>query len=236
MGMFDGLFNKDNEKKLKKLNSIIDEKNEKIKNLEERIEFIKKNNISSGQLEIFEKNLKTLKKENDTLKVENNDLIKKIENINANNACNESDRFTLDTFLYKLPIEEFFNGAKFIEIREFLEKRKIAFLQEFDIIKEDEEFKSLKNSSLAIEKFDNFHNDGIIAFENRVYLCKGEKISKVFKKSRKFINYLTDLNIEFMDDMKDFDFKVLEKEENFKQLLIDELSKINEEYFKIYKI
>ena len=62
------------------------------------------------------------------------------------------------------------------------------------------------------------------------------KNTKIFKKSRKFVNYLSDNNIEFMDEMASFNFETLSVKGGFTKAMVEELKKITEDYFRTYKI
>ena len=98
------------------------------------------------------------------------------------------------------------------------------------------EFMKVKNYSAAKKKYTAFRDLKVISWDNRILMCKGERIHKVFKKSRKFVNYLAENNIEFMDDMKNFDFNVLAVKGGFTKTAVEEFKEMYEEYFKTYKI
>ena len=142
----------------------------------------------------------------------------------------------MDKFSYKLPIEDFFSATKFNLIREFLINSGVLFLQDIETILNSTEFTKVKNYSAAYKKYLAFRDNEEIPWDNRVYLCKGEKVQKIFKKSRKFVNFLSDNNIEFMDDMKDFNFDELAVKGGFTQAMVGELYNITDDYFKTYKI
>lgn len=234
MGLLEGLFNKDNNEKIKELNAELKEKERVIDILKENIDDLKEKSISFKQVEIFEKNLKAVREENIVLKNKNEELSNMIKSF-ENKASNEDELFNLNKFNYRLPVEDFFVSAKYKEIVDFLNKHDIRFIQDFDKIKDDDELKKIKNYDLAMEDYEKFKNN-IVIFDNRVLLCKGDKVSKIFKKSRKLLNYLATKDIEFMDDMLDFDFDTLAVKGGFTKLMVKEFKKITEEYFEIYKI
>ena len=108
--------------------------------------------------------------------------------------------------------------------------------KERNFIREGNEKFEGKNYSAAKKKYTAFRDLKVISWDNRILMCKGERIHKVFKKSRKFVNYLTENNIEFMDDMKNFDFNVLAVKGGFTKTAVEEFKEMYEEYFKTYKI
>ena len=196
---------------------------------------MKETYMTPKQVEILEKNLKSAREENTRLKKEKEDFIQKIKVLEEDSSDKE-EVFFLNKFLYKLPIDEFFSATKFNLIREFLTKSGISFVQEIETVMELPEFMKVKNYSAAKKKYISFRDLKVISWDNRILMCKGERIHKVFKKSRKFVNYLTENNIEFMDDMKNFDFNVLAVKGGFTKAAVEEFKEMYEEYFKTYKI
>ena len=241
MGLLEGLF-KDkhsnvNKEEIENLNLIIKEKEVEIHKLKMESQIIKDTYMPPKQVELLEKNLKALREENNKLKKEKEEFVEKIKSYEETSSNTESTKtFSLDKFLYKLPIDEFFSATKFNLIKEYLVDSGINFIQEIDSILELPEFKKIKNYATAKKKYLAFRDKNEISWDNRVFLCRGEKIQKVFKKSRKFVNYLTDNNIEFMDEMENFNFDNLIVKGNFTKDMIEDLKIINKEYFKTYKI
>lgn len=238
MGLLEGLFkDKDNSanKEIENLNVKIKEKEIEIQRLKIEVQTMKETYMTPKQVEILEKNLKSAREENTRLKKEKDEFIQKIKVLEQNDS-DRKEIFFLDKFLYKLPIDEFFSATKFNLIREFLIKSGITFVQEIETVMELPEFTKIKNYSAAKKKYTAFRDLKQLSWDNRILMCKGERIHKVFKKSRKFVNYLTDNNIEFMDDMKNFDFNILAVKGGFSKSAVEEFKEIYEEYFKTYKI
>lgn len=206
-----------------------------IQRLKIEVQTMKETYMTPKQVEILEKNLKSAREENVKLKKEKEDFIQKIK-ILEQDSSDKEEVFFLNKFLYKLPIDEFFSATKFNLIREFLTKSGISFVQEIETVMELPEFMKVKNYSAAKKKYTAFRDLKVISWDNRILMCKGERIHKVFKKSRKFVNYLTENNIEFMDDMKNFDFNVLAVKGGFTKTAVEEFKEMYEEYFKTYKI
>lgn len=239
MGILDGIFkDKDNhsDKEIEALNLIIKEKELEIQKLKIEINTMRETYMSPKQLELLEKNLKSLREENNRLKKEKEEMNEKIKSLEKNSEKKEEIKsFSLDKFSYKLSVEDFFSAAKFNFVKEFLAGQNILFVQDMENIVSSPDFAKVKNSAAAVKKYSAFHKNKEVAWDNRVQLCKGDRIQKVFKKSRKFVNYLSDNNIEFMDDMTDFNFDELAVKGGFTRAMVSELKNMTDEYFKTYK-
>lgn len=233
MGLLEGLFkDKDSNinKEIEKLNVIIKEKEVEIQRLKIETQVIKDTYMPPKQVELLEKNLKALREENNRLKKEKDEFLNKI------NTFEKEKTFSLDKFLYKLPIDEFFSAAKFNLVKDFLTKSGIVFIQELESVINLPEFIKIKNYTAAKKKYIAFRDKNEVSWDNRILLCRGERIQKIFKKSRKFVNYLSDNNIEFMDEMASFNFETLSVKGGFTKAMVEELKKITEDYFRTYKI
>ncbi len=226
MGILDVFKDKDNttNKEIEALNLALKEKELEIQRLKIETNTMKETYMSPKQMELLEKNLKSLREENNRLKKEKAELLEK------------TSTSPLDIFKYKLPVEEFFSAAKFNMVRDFLADAGIVFIQDIEIVLSSPEFAKVKNAASAIKKYSAFRDSKEVSWDNRISLCKGEKVQKVFKKSRKFINYLADNNIEFMDDMADFNFDELAVKGGFTTAMVSELKNIADEYFNTYKM
>ena len=238
MGLLEGLFkDKDSNinKEIEKLNVIIKEKEVEIQRLKIETQVIKDTYMPPKQVELLEKNLKALREENNKLKKEKNEFLNKINSFEKEDSEKEKT-FSLDKFLYKLPIDEFFSATKFNLVKDFLTKSGIVFIQELESVINLPEFIKIKNYTAAKKKYIAFRDKNEVSWDNRILLCRGERIQKIFKKSRKFVNYLSDNNIEFMDEMASFNFETLSVKGGFTKAMVEELKKITEDYFRTYKI
>lgn len=238
MGLLEGLFkDKDSNinKEIEKLNVIIKEKEVEIQRLKIETQVIKDTYMPPKQVELLEKNLKALREENNRLKKEKDEFLNKINTFEKEDFEKEKT-FSLDKFLYKLPIDEFFSAAKFNLVKDFLTKSGIVFIQELESVINLPEFIKIKNYTAAKKKYIAFRDKNEVSWDNRILLCRGERIQKIFKKSRKFVNYLSDNNIEFMDEMASFNFETLSVKGGFTKAMVEELKKITEDYFRTYKI
>lgn len=239
MGLLDGLF-KDksssvNKEEIEKLNAEIKEKEKEIQRLELELQMIKETYMPPKQVELFEKNLKNIREENQKLKKEKDEYLEKIKYYEGKNT-EDSKIISLNRFLYKLPIDDFFSATKYNLIKEFLVKSGVTFIQEIEAVIDLPEFSKVKNYSSAKKKYLAFRDKKEVSWDSRVLLCRGDRVQKVFKKSRKFVNYLSDNNIEFMDEIEKFDFEKLLVKGGFTKEMIKELKEISEDYFKTYKI
>ena len=91
-----------------------------------------------------------------------------------------------------------------------------------------------KNLDKAKQRFLDYKNEkfdwNIVTFIN-----KGEKLSKIYSKSKKLMTVFSDLYLEFMDDIANFDFLSL-KSYGFKTPQIEEFIQKRDEYYKEYRI
>lgn len=196
-----------------------------IENLRIELTNLKNSTLSPKQLQVMERNLKSFKEENLSLK-------KLLEDLKE-----EKNSTLLDNseFVYRIDIEYFLSGVKFADLRNFLVKKDISFIDQFENEALLKEIKSIKNGEVAIEKYRKY-KDGILPWDLKVLACKGEKVQKIFKSKRKFVNYLVSKNFEFMEDIKDFNFETLTVKNEFNKAAIAEIAELCENYFEKYLI
>ncbi|MFK4784902.1 hypothetical protein [Fusobacterium sp. MFO224] len=249
MGLFDGLFKEksstvNNEKEINEitnLNNIIVDKNLKIEKLEGELNTLKNETLSPKQVHIMEKNLKSSRETNTILEQEVINLRKEIkvleEKISLDNIqFNDIYKNLINNnFIYKLEIDNFFKTVKFEEVRNFLKNNNILFLQDIETLPSLEELLKIKNGTLALKKYEKLKK-GIIPWDLRVFLCKGEKIQRIYKNKRKFITYLNEHDIEFMDDMNNFDFESLIVKGGFSKKSVEEFQALTNDYFNEFKL
>lgn len=204
MGLFNKLFYSKNIKELEQLNlsllkklSYLQEelvkKNDLINNIS-----IKKNNSKSDyskQWILMEKNLRNLQEENRNLK----DKIERSNKILPNYQWKYS---------YKIDINTFFSSNKYSKIRDIFLEKGVVFLQDINEEMFKNFFKNEKFIKDAYSKFINYKNNKI-DWEIKTHLIKGDKVTKIFQKYRKFLNILAENNIEFMIDLDKFNFQKL---------------------------
>lgn len=231
MGIFNLFFKKntETEEKLKEkisvLESEIERKNKEISDLINEIDKINHQDakdqkqpeiINTKQLELIEKNIKETKDENSTLR-----FILGQYNI----------KVTKERHYYKVDIYKFFSSTKFSEITEYLENNDIRYIQEISKEFLDEMPEELKNLNDAKVKLESFWAKEFIEWDIITYLNKGDKISRVYNKSRKFTNILSDQGIEFIEDMKEYNFDEL-LEKGFDEKKIEEFKEIRDSIYE----
>ena len=225
MGLGDFLFKEKEEKYLKQIEDLqnkLKKKEEEILQLKYDLEIVtqeRDNRISGKQLEIFERNLK--------------------QSVESSKKCKDlliSYRINPEKIQYKYKVElrNFYSGKKFQEILNILNEKNILFV---DYLKE-EDFnyipKETKNYDEAKQRFLDFKN-GKFDWETATFINRGEKVSKIYSKSKKLMTVFSDLYLEFMDDITSFDFMSL-KSYGFKTPQIEEFIQKRDEYYKEYRI
>lgn len=218
------LFNNKNIKELEKINLTLSEKLQNLqKELEEKEVLIsnysslqsKPNTDYSKQWQLMEKNLRNLQEENRMLK----------ENFIKLNRIIPKQQWQ---YSFLVDLHYFYSANKFVSIREKLLESGVKYLQE---INEDMFSTLLKEDRYVQEGLQKFldYKNGIIDWDVKTFLMKGDKVTKIYQKSRKFLNILSEQNIEFMVDLESFDFQSL-NEFGFSQEDIDAFKQKYESY------
>lgn len=218
------LFNNKNIKELEKINLTLSEKLQNLqKELEEKEVLIsnysslqsKPNTDYSKQWQLMEKNLRNLQEENRMLK----------ENFIKLNRIIPKQQWQ---YSFLVDLHHFYSANKFVSIREKLLESGVKYLQEIN----EEMFSTLlKEDRYVQEGLQKFldYKKGIIDWDVKTFLMKGDKVTKIYQKSRKFLNILSEQNIEFMVDLESFDFQSL-NEFGFSQEDIDAFKQKYESY------
>ena len=225
MGLGDFLFKEKEEKYLKQIEDLqnkLKQQEEEISQLKYDIEVVteeRDNRISGKQLEIFERNLK-----------QNVESSKKYKEALISYRINPEKI----QYKYKIDLKYFYSEKKFQEVFNILSEKNILFVNNLkeedfsDIPKETKNFDDAKQRFLDF-KSGKFNWD-IVTFTN-----KGEKLSKIYSKSKKLMTVFSDLYLEYMDDIANFDFSSL-KSYGFKTPQIEEFILKRDEYYKEYRI
>lgn len=185
------------------------------KDIEQRFE-----KIHQKQIEIMEKNLRDKIREIDILK-ENINLLKE-NTIDAN--------LPLVKHKYKISIEKFYSATKYSTFINLLHEKEVFFMNELS----EELLYSLETQLKGIKEIKKNYNDfinGVLDIDTKLYLLKGEKISKLFSKNRKFVSYIAERSYEFMDDLIEYDFNEL-LEIGIKKEQINEIVLKSKKYFE----
>ena len=225
MALTDFLFKEKEEKFLRQVEELktkLQEKEEEILNLKKDLEIItakKDNNIGEKQLEIFERNLKQ--------NIENS---KRYKNILISYRLNPEKI----QYRYKVELKYFYSEKKFEEILNILNEKNILFVNGIKEEDFDDIPKETKNLDKAKQRFLDF-KDGKFDWEIVTLINKGEKLSKIYSKSKKLMTIFSDLYLDFMDDVANFDFFSL-KSYGFKTPEIEEFIQKRDEYYKERRI
>lgn len=225
MGLGDFLFKEKEEKYLKQIEELqykLKKKEHEILQLKYDLEVVteeRDNRLSGKQLEIFERNLK-----------QNVESSKKYKELLISYRINPEK----NQYQYKVELRNFYSEKKFQEVFTFLDEKNILFVNN---LKEDDFNdipKETKNFDDAKQKFLDFKN-GKINWDIVTFINKGEKLAKIYSKSKKLVTVFSDLYLEFMDDIVNFDFLSL-KSYGFKTPQIEEFIQKREEYYKEHRI
>lgn len=226
MGLFSIFSKKNNEeeerllKKIEELEQIILRKDKEISDLINELDKINQNtttnnNLNSKQLELIEKNIKDTKEENERLK----------QTIDEYNLSSKKEKH-----YYKVDIEKFFSASRFKELANAIIDKGIIYLQDltletFDLLSQD-----IKNITEGKNRFQKYLTKEFIEWEVVTYLNKGERVSKIYNKSRKLTNIFSENDIEFMEDLLKFNFSNL-IDFGFKDEQINEFILKRDEYY-----
>ncbi|MGL5754948.1 MAG: hypothetical protein ACRCYC_06440 [Paraclostridium sp.] len=185
--------------------------------------FIKKDNEKKQETnwQEIENQLKKYYKENNELR----EVIKESEKIIS---------ISYLKFNYLIQIEKYLYEAKFKELVEILKRKGNKFVQ--DLSESVIEHLSVEDSlKLELEiKFKKFQRLEI-NWEIKTQLLKGEKLSKIYSKHRKFKNTMVCENKEFISDLEKYDFDILVSK-GFSLYEVEELKKICQDYISKYKV
>ncbi|ALQ40169.1 hypothetical protein RN87_06440 [Fusobacterium hwasookii ChDC F174] len=225
MGLGDFLFKEKEEKYLKQIEDLqnkLKKQEEETLQLKYDIEVVtqeRDNRISGKQLEIFERNLK-----------QNMESSKKYKELLVSYRINPEKT----QYKYKVELKNFYSEKKFQEVFDILNQKNILFVNTL----KEEDFndipKETKNLDDAKQRFLDYKN-GKFSWDVVTLTNKGEKLSKIYSKSKKLMTVFSDLYLEFMDDIVNFDFLSL-KSYGFKTPQIEEFIQKRDEYYKEYRI
>lgn len=230
MGLFSIFGKKDLEaeqkllKKIEELEQTIARKDKEISDLLNELDRVNQSipntntntNLNSKQLELIEKNIKDTKEENDRLK----------QVIDEYNLSSKKEKY-----YYKVDIEKFYSAARFKELANTIVNNGIVYLQDLTLEFFDTLSQDIKNLEEGKIRFQKFLTKEFIEWEVVTYLNKGERVSKLYSKSRKLVNIFIENDIEFMEDLINFDFSKL-VDLGFKDSQIEEFILKRDEYYQ----
>ncbi len=132
-------------------------------------------------------------------------------------------------FNYLIQIEKFLYEARFKVVTEILKNKGYKFAQDLNehVIERLSIEDTLKlDLRKKFEKFQRLE----INWEMKTWLLKGEKISKIYWKHRKFINIMINENKEFISDLNGYNFDILTNN----GFTLDEIEKLKKIIKTIY--
>ena len=194
MGLFSIFGKKDLEaeqkllKKIEELEQTIARKDKEISDLINELDRVNQSipntntntNLNSKQLELIEKNIKDTKEENDRLK----------QVIDEYNLSSKKEKY-----YYKVDIEKFYSAARFKELANTIINNGIVYLQDLTLEFFDTLSQDIKNLEEGKIRFQKFLTKEFIEWEVVTYLNKGERVSKLYSKSRKLVNIFIENDI-----------------------------------------
>lgn len=209
------------QQEVNKLRDELSLKEGEISSLMEQLESLKNSLLTFNpkQIDVFEKNLKLSKDENRKLKTELESLKNNINTFSNN---------------YKFGIEDFYSSSKFNDVKDNLSQMEIDYIQQLNLEVFETKLENIKNAPEAKRKFENYLA-GRVEWDIKVGIEKGERITKIFNKNRKFLNILSEYYIEFMDDLKNFNWETL-LDKGFGTDQIEELKNKVAEYYSNRRI
>lgn len=134
--------------------------------------------------------------------------------------------YTDENYYYRVDVERFFYSSKFKDLVAYLKENDINYIEELDL----SGLTGIKNINEARLRLEKFKTRKFIEWDILTYMNRGDRVTKVFSKSRKLTNLFADEDIEYMEDVRDYDFSKL-LIMNFTPKLIKEFEKIREEYY-----
>lgn len=228
--MFGNIFKSKKVKELIEKKEILLEKIERVQN-----EIRKKDALLKCKNDLINKKEFLDKKESNENWSEMEEALKKFhsENLELRKNIREKGSFLDLSFLkytYLVPLEKMFPEIRFknfistmnMSIQEF----SVEYLESLDI--EEKIKKEIENRVLK------YHND-IMSWEVKTYLIKGEKLSKLYQKTRKLVNIFSDNYLEYVGDLHNFNFYSLKKY-GYKEKEIEEFKKVYLEYLEKNRI
>ena len=212
------------EKEIKNLKIDLKEVTNLFRELENENEELKfelekvKNTFSPKQLDIFERNLKKSMED-----------VKKYRDLLAIYKINPDKQ----PAKYRIEVKKLFSEKKYEDIVKKLTENNISFVDElfpidfYTLLKDENKFDEAKKI------LDNY-KVGKYNWDINTALNKGIKLSKLFS-SKKLLTVFSELNLEFADDISNFDFSIL-KEYGFKDSQINDFLSKREEYYANFRI
>ena len=213
------------EKTVDDMKKVLRAKDEQISYLGDKIEETKeelekeKNKFSPKQLELIERNLK--KSSEDARKYKAVLSAYKLDPERTQNT-------------YRIELKKFYSEKKFVEIVNFLIEAEVLFVDELDEERLNLLPRDIKNLEETKKRFLDF-KAGKYSWDVLTMLRRGEKLSKIYSKSKKILTVFSEMYLEFMDDIQNFDFAILENYA-FKPAQIEDFKNKRDEYYRVHRV
>lgn len=213
------------EKTVDDMKKVLRAKDEQISYLGDKIEETKeelekeKNKFSPKQLELIERNLK--KSSEDARKYKAVLSAYKLDPERTQNT-------------YRIELKKFYSEKKFEEIVNFLIEAEVLFVDELDEERLNLLPQDIKNLEETKKRFLDF-KAGKYSWDVLIMLRRGEKLSKIYSKSKKILTVFSEMYLEFMDDIQNFDFAILENYA-FKPAQIEDFKNKRDEYYRVHRV
>ena len=213
------------EKTVDDMKKVLRAKDEQISYLGDKIEETKeelekeKNKFSPKQLELIERNLK--KSSEDARKYKAVLSAYKLDPERTQNT-------------YRIELKKFYSEKKFEEIVNFLIEAEVLFVDELDEERLNLLPQDIKNLEETKKRFLDF-KAGKYSWDVLTMLRSGEKLSKIYSKSKKILTVFSEMYLEFMDDIQNFDFAILENYA-FKPAQIEDFKNKRDEYYRVHRV
>lgn len=135
---------------------------------------------------------------------------------------------------YLVKIDKFLHELRYVDVVKKLQENGVFYLQ---FLNEHMIEKSIESEKLKEEVLKRYRRylDGNMSWDLKTNLLKGDKISKIYLKYRKFINILGRMNISFMSELN---YRVLNQLEinEYTPEEIEDIKRIYNEYNEKYLI
>lgn len=205
------------EKRIKELEEKLENKEKEISNL--ILELDKASKITPKQIQIFEKNI--------------NDSREKVIRYKKLLTSYGLDA-EKDFYRYKIDINEFYPKKKFPAVAEKFIENGIFYIDDLNEIRLSSLLEGMGNSEEIRSKFSDY-KVGKFDWEIATLKNKGDKLTKVYAKLRKLLNVFAVLSLEYIDDIRDFDFNSL-KLYSFNSAQIEDYKSRRDDYYRERRI
>lgn len=229
MALFDIFTKKDIEERDKKIDLLESKINKKEKEIQRlvyeneslKFQIEKQENdakTKEKQTELFDKNLKESREENTRLS-----SILRTYGIQVKKEYHQ----------YKVELTKLYASTRYDEVVKYLQEKGYFYLSDIPFEEIKEELFAMKNGELAYARHQDYLQ-GKYDWEVSTWRNKGEKLTKIFGRSKKIGQFFADYYLAYMDDLDRVDLKILQQY-GFNNAEIEEIHKKREEYYREFR-